>query len=56
MVTIRLYLEAQGRDLVEEENGEANGFEERVLGIAVLDREASVLVPAITADLQTPAI
>lgn len=42
--------------LVEEENGEANGFEERVLGIRALDREARDFVPAITADLQTPAI
>lgn len=42
--------------LVEEENGEANGFKERVLGIRVLDREDIDFVPANTADLQTPAI
>lgn len=42
--------------LVEEENGEANGFKEGVLGIRVLDREDIDFVPANTADLQTPAI
>lgn len=56
MIIRRLYLEAQGMGLAEEENGEANGFEERVLGIRALDREARDFVPAITADLQTPAI
>ena len=56
MIMNRVYLEAQGMGLVEEENGEAIVFEERVLGIRVLDREARDFVPANTADLHIPAI